>query len=116
MTTAKINCSTTIFYQRHRAWFGEKELQADILQISRGSYKKRGGYEDGIRGKGYVVPTLEAALWAFWSTKTFEAGALAAVNLGDDADTDSGDLWSTSRCILWCEQTAKALVGACLCP
>ena len=46
------------FYEQHRAWFGEKELQADILQISRGSYKKRGGYEDGIRGKGYVVPAL----------------------------------------------------------
>ena len=30
---------------------------------------------------------LEAALWAFASTDGFEAGALAAVNLGDDADT-----------------------------
>jgi ADP-ribosyl-[dinitrogen reductase] hydrolase len=30
---------------------------------------------------------MEAALWAFWHTGSFEAGALAAVNLGDDADT-----------------------------
>jgi ADP-ribosyl-[dinitrogen reductase] hydrolase len=30
---------------------------------------------------------LEAALWAFHGTDTFEDGALAAVNLGDDADT-----------------------------
>jgi hypothetical protein len=30
---------------------------------------------------------LEAALWAFWSEDTFENGALAAVNLGDDTDT-----------------------------
>ena len=40
-----------------------------------------------IRGSGYVVESLEAALWAFASTSSFEEGALAAVNLGDDADT-----------------------------
>jgi len=40
-----------------------------------------------IRGTGYVADCLEAALWAFASTETFEAGALKAVNLGDDADT-----------------------------
>ena len=34
-----------------------------------------------------MVDALEAALWAFWSTDSFEDGALAAVNLGDDADT-----------------------------
>lgn len=31
--------------------------------------------------------TLEAALWAFATTGDFESGALAAVNLGGDADT-----------------------------
>jgi ADP-ribosylglycohydrolase len=40
-----------------------------------------------IRGSGYVVDALEAALWAFATTDTFADGALAAVNLGDDADT-----------------------------
>ena len=40
-----------------------------------------------VRGGGYVVHALEAALWALRSTSTFEAGVLAAVNLGDDADT-----------------------------
>ena len=40
-----------------------------------------------VRGGGYVVDALEAALWALRSTSTFEAGVLAAVNLGDDADT-----------------------------
>ncbi|CAF4662556.1 unnamed protein product, partial [Rotaria sp. Silwood2] len=75
------------FYSKHRSWFGEKSLHDDILQICRGSYKK-GGYEQGIRGKGYIVKALEAALWAFWSDKnSFEKGALAAVNLGDDTDT-----------------------------
>jgi ADP-ribosylglycohydrolase len=40
-----------------------------------------------VRGGGYVVDALEAALWALRTTDTFEAGVLAAVNLGDDADT-----------------------------
>ncbi|CAF4886515.1 unnamed protein product, partial [Rotaria sp. Silwood2] len=40
------------------------------------------------RGKRYIVNALEAALWAFWSDgNSFERGALAAVNLGDDTDT-----------------------------
>ncbi len=40
-----------------------------------------------MRGTGFVVQSLEAALWAFATTDDFETGALAAVNLGDDADT-----------------------------
>ncbi len=34
-----------------------------------------------------VVKSLEAALWAFYRSDTFEKGALLAANLGDDADT-----------------------------
>jgi ADP-ribosyl-[dinitrogen reductase] hydrolase len=34
-----------------------------------------------------VVQSLEAALWSFWTTDSFEAAILQAVNLGDDADT-----------------------------
>lgn len=36
---------------------------------------------------GDAVASLEAALWAFDTTSSFEEGALKAVNLGDDADT-----------------------------
>ncbi|CAF3648165.1 unnamed protein product [Rotaria socialis] len=75
------------FYGKHKEWFGKEKLHPDIESISRGSYKKD-GYDAGIRGKGYIVNALEAALWAFWSDKnSFETGALAAVNLGDDTDT-----------------------------
>ena len=31
--------------------------------------------------------SLEAALWCFWRTGSFEEAILAAVNLGEDADT-----------------------------
>ena len=40
-----------------------------------------------IAGTGYVVRSLEAALWAFARSTTFGDGALLAVNLGDDLDT-----------------------------
>ena len=56
--------------------------------VARGSFKRAGGFRSGIRGKGYIVSALEAALWAFWSDdNSFEKGTLAAVNLGDDTDT-----------------------------
>ncbi|CAF2377879.1 unnamed protein product [Rotaria sp. Silwood2] len=76
------------FYSKHIEWFNGRPLCSEIKQIAEGSYQKLGGYEDGIRGKGYIVNALEAALWAFWSDgNSFERGALAAVNLGDDTDT-----------------------------
>jgi ADP-ribosyl-[dinitrogen reductase] hydrolase len=40
-----------------------------------------------IIGSGYVVKSLEAALWAFNKGDSFEECVLLAVNLGDDADT-----------------------------
>jgi len=40
-----------------------------------------------IQGSGYCVQSLEAALWSFATTESFEAAVLAAANLGDDADT-----------------------------
>jgi ADP-ribosyl-[dinitrogen reductase] hydrolase len=42
---------------------------------------------DAIHGTGYVVASLEAALWCFAHTHTFRDAVLAAANLGDDADT-----------------------------
>ncbi|CAF1136940.1 unnamed protein product [Didymodactylos carnosus] len=78
------------FYQncfRH-GWFGERHLHDDVLRVAQGSYKKKGGYDDGIRGNGYIIAALEAALWALWMDEgSFKRGALLAVNLGDDTDT-----------------------------
>ena len=75
------------FVKKYFDWFGKKQLCPEVLHIAGGSYKNDKGYEGGIRGKGYIVDALEAALWAFWSTENFRDGALAAVNLGDDTDT-----------------------------
>ncbi|CAF3206576.1 unnamed protein product [Rotaria socialis] len=76
------------FYLKHREWFGSKSLTQEVLNVAQGSYKKPGGYREGIRGKGYIVSALEAALWAFcYDDNSFEKGVLDAVNLGDDTDT-----------------------------
>ncbi|CAF3787393.1 unnamed protein product [Rotaria sp. Silwood1] len=84
----KNQLTSNTFYDDHLEWFDNISLHPDILTIAQGSYKKPGGYKDGIRGKGYIVNALEAALWAFWSDDdSFEKGALKAVNLGDDTDT-----------------------------
>jgi ADP-ribosyl-[dinitrogen reductase] hydrolase len=40
-----------------------------------------------IRGSGYVVDCLEAALWCFHRTESYKEAILGAANLGDDADT-----------------------------
>ncbi len=59
--------------------------ESSIARVAGGSFREKDPPD--IKGTGYVVESLEAALWAFWSTDNFEDGALAAVNLGDDADT-----------------------------
>ncbi|MEG4802970.1 ADP-ribosylglycohydrolase family protein [Microcoleus sp. ARI1-B5] len=60
-------------------------LAAEIDEIAAGSFKLRQPPE--IKGTGYVVKSLEAALWAFYNSSSFAEGCLLAVNLGDDADT-----------------------------
>lgn len=57
----------------------------NIKNIAMGSYRSKG--VDQIKGSGYVVQSLEAALWCFYHTDSFESAILQAANLGDDADT-----------------------------
>jgi ADP-ribosyl-[dinitrogen reductase] hydrolase len=56
-----------------------------LRAIARGDYLSKPA--SAIRGSGYVVECLEAALWSFAGTDSFEAAILRAANLGDDADT-----------------------------
>ncbi len=60
-------------------------LPEKIAAIASGSFKTK--QPPAIRGTGYVVDSLEAALWAFHNSDNFADGACLAVNLGDDADT-----------------------------
>ena len=60
-------------------------LAEKIARVADGSFKDRNPPD--IKGTGYVVDALEAALWAFHRSDDFREGALLAVNLGGDADT-----------------------------
>lgn len=42
---------------------------------------------DEIKGSGYVMESIEAALWCFNNSDNFKEAILLAANLGDDADT-----------------------------
>ena len=59
--------------------------QNKIKEISRGLYFDKDLAD--INGSGYVVESLEAALWCFEKSNNFESAILSAVNLGNDADT-----------------------------
>ena len=47
----------------------------------------RGRYRDQIHGSGYVVKSLQAAIWAVSRSTNFRSAILLAANLGEDADT-----------------------------
>lgn len=81
-----------------------------------------------VRGSGYCVESLEAALWVFYSTDSYEQAILAAVSLGDDADTTAAicgqlagayygskryppDGCTSSRCAM----RSRYLHGSCIC-
>jgi len=60
-------------------------LHREIDAVAAGSFRRM--QPPDIVGSGYVVKSLEAALWAFHDAKDFREAVLRAVNLGDDADT-----------------------------
>lgn len=70
-----------ILFESDLAQFAEDAVRA----IAQGTYRDKP--IDQIYGTGYVIQSLEAALWCFWTTDTYEQAILAAANLGDDADT-----------------------------
>lgn len=73
------------FYAPVKGLWDRAPLSPAVAEVARGSFRTRG--VDEIEGSGYVVKSLEAALWAFNRGKTFREAVLLAVNLGDDADT-----------------------------
>ncbi len=74
-----------ILFDRHCPAAWTASLSPRLAGIVRGDYRDK--TEDEIRGSGYVVESLEAALWCFHQTSDFREAILRAVNLGDDADT-----------------------------
>jgi ADP-ribosyl-[dinitrogen reductase] hydrolase len=74
-----------ILFENHYRGWPAGALSDKIEFIAQGVYRHK--KESEIKGTGYVVESLEAALWCFLHSDTFEEAVLKAVNLGDDADT-----------------------------
>lgn len=73
-------------------------LHRSVEEVVKGSYKKKQpptpkewhpDLRGFIRGSGFVVDALEAALWAFYRTESFKEAVTLAVNLGEDTDTSA---------------------------
>jgi len=62
-----------------------RPLHPEVAAIAAGSFRHKRPPQ--IQGGGYVVRSLEAALWAFHGAADYREAVLRAVNLGDDADT-----------------------------
>jgi uncharacterized protein YeaO (DUF488 family) len=82
--TSKEELLSPLYCPVHNYWT-ENKLCEPVEEVALGSFKTKEPPE--IKATGYVVKTLEAALWAFWHTDNFKDGCLKCVNLGDDTDT-----------------------------
>lgn len=83
----RILAATLAGQTKERILTGQEPRSFDgkIRKIAASGYATK--TRDQIRGSGYVVDALEAALWCFHTTDTFADAVLTAANLGDDADT-----------------------------
>lgn len=77
------------------------QLHPAVLAVARGSW--RGKQPPAIRGTGYCIDAMEAAIWAVAGADDFRGAVLRAANLGDDADTTAaiagqlaGAMWGVS--------------------
>jgi len=68
-----------------KGYWESHPLAPEISGVAAGSFRRK--EPPAIKGSGYVVLCLEAALWAFYKSDDFREGCLLAANLGDDADT-----------------------------
>ena len=56
-----------------------------LIELASGAFLSKS--EQHIKGSGYCIESIEAALWCFFNTNSYREAVLRAVNLGDDADT-----------------------------
>lgn len=80
----KHKLTTELYTPTKGMWDGRTALAPAVVGAALNAHKKT---RDQIKSSGYVIDTLEAAIWAFHHTDNFEDGAILAVNLAGDADT-----------------------------
>jgi ADP-ribosyl-[dinitrogen reductase] hydrolase len=93
--------------------------EPSVAAIAGGSWRRKNRHS--IRSSGYVVNTLEAALWCTDQSAGFSEAVLLAANLGDDADTVAavtgqiaGALWGRNAIprhwlerLAWCDDIGR---------
>lgn len=67
--------------------------------------------ESEIRSSGYVVDTLEAALWSLLHSHSYAETVLRAVNLGNDTDTVGAVAGGLAGILYGMEAIPAALAG-----
>lgn len=65
-------------------FLGTTQVDA-VNELYAGTFRNK--TRDSIMTSGYVVHTLEAALWAIWNSESFEDGIMLLLPLGEDVDT-----------------------------
>lgn len=74
---------TALNEAKHR-YLGNAEYEY-FKRLFGSNFKNLG--EDQIKSSGYVIDTIEAAIWCLLTTDSYRDCVLKAVNLGDDTDT-----------------------------
>lgn len=82
---APVSTLASAMYEPEDGCWENARLCPPIAEVASGSYLTR--EPPVVRAGGGALQCLEAALWAFARGKSFAEVVLAAVNLGDDADT-----------------------------
>ena len=72
----------SVFDARFWSW---GQLHQSVESITRGSWRDK--EPPAIRGTGFCIDAIEAAIWAVAGADDFRSAVLRAANLGDDADT-----------------------------
>jgi ADP-ribosylglycohydrolase len=102
------------WYLPPRVVMDPQDMHPGVAEVASGSFLEKDEAE--IRGSGYVIAAMEAALWCLATTDTFAEGALRAVNLGDDTDTTAAIYGQLAGAIYglsgipadWVEQLAQS--------
>lgn len=74
-------------YEPDPGFWASEPLDHTVITVASGSW--RSGNAQTIPNGGYVIDSLETALWGFARFDDFASGALAIANLGGDSDTNA---------------------------
>lgn len=81
-------------YNKEPKYSSEMKYFSKLFDVSFSSLP-----EEEIKSSGYVVATLEAAMWCLMNTKSYEECVLKAVNLGSDTDTVAAVAGALAGCL-----------------